>query len=314
MEGASGAVAPLLFGSFFSGVGLYFLLKTRDGFTDGTITSMAFVMLVMGIVILSWLAFVIFFFFAAHFGGWSGSVTRGELHPGDSFRFQFEQHFRLNMEIESIGMFLVFRETSGYGETLDRLIQGFSHQGRLFKAGEYASEECLFQIPNRPMGIRSQFIAKEDHPVVTTWWVKVRLKPAAKKRGDVITALLCRLGFIPQGKNLAIFGHDDDFWREFEIEVTGENTATEEDSTDLFDIYLSECSEANWAQRQAIGNLVPHLDADQLDQVAWTSPLLLRERVSASDAEEAKAMLAAHGVDVSIKSAGHLPIQDPIDS
>ena len=79
-------------------------------------------------------------------------------------------------------------------EDVDRLIQQFTHEGRVYAAGEMIREKQLLQIPTRAMSIRNSLMERKNAKVKTLWVVKFQLD----------------------------LGNHLEIWKEYEVEVDGE--------------------------------------------------------------------------------------------
>jgi hypothetical protein len=116
------------------------------------------------------------------FGKPQAIVFEDVTRPGETFHFRYEQQCRQLTAIESIGVFLVFRERVSYSDVsdttttdIDRLIQQFKHKGRVYSVGETIREEHAFQIPSRVMGIKNAYMDRKDATMQTMWVIKVHL-------------------------------------------------------------------------------------------------------------------------------------------
>jgi hypothetical protein len=212
---------------------------------------------------------------------------------GAPIHFTFEHKFGRRVQIESIGVFLVFREamvihppehTGGTFFTKDRLIQEFLGQGRTYERGETLMETCTFDIPLRPMSPRHFHPSPEVKSIETSWIIKVRLD----LEGD--------------------FEHDFQAtqWREFVLKVDpkplpGVSMDSDFDPTARFDIFMLDQQPDSFDRlMQAWNILMPHIRENRLSYPFGKNMLLLEWKTRA-EAEALKAQLEAAGAIIEIR-------------
>lgn len=221
---------------------------------------------------------------ARKLGEHEASISEPFLQPGQSFHFHYQQRCRQLTTIHSIAVFLVFRETVTYLQSvesktrdIDRLIQYFTHPGRVYSANEVIQEEHVFQIPTRAMGLRNPFMNEKDATVQTMWVVKVCLD----------------------------LGVGSKVWDEYEVEVNGKGTESRLSDTlqkhnTRFDVFLKS-GWRFWSIMKAMSLLLPHLNDGQIGDLYFHKPTLLLEKVTEHEAQTAKAQLEASGARVEVR-------------
>ena len=210
------------------------------------------------------------------------------LRPGENFHFEYQQPCRQQIEFKSIGIFFVFRETVNYDDSsndpkskdVDRLIQQFTHEGRVYAAGEMIREKQQLQIPARAMSMRNSLMERKNAEVKTLWVVKVQLD----------------------------LGNHTEFWKEYEVEVDGEPVdnldADSQRQVQQFDVFLTRGKYVNSSRIiDVMSALLPHLRPNQISTLYGAAPCLIMERVSQEQAKNAKERLEAAGAKVEIKPA-----------
>jgi hypothetical protein len=246
------------------------------------------------LALIAWAAFIALGAFrqaklARKLGVPQASISDFTIRPGEKFHFFYQQECRQNLTVQSVGVFLVFRERVTYDdgiesnptEDFDRLVQQFMHDGRVYSSGELIREEHIFHIPQRPMGIRNPYMGKKDAHLKTAWVVKV----------------------------LIDLGVGSQFWKEYEVEVTGEVTGDRANSASQtqnaeFDIFLMGTRFrwiAFWRITNAMRLLLPHLRDNQIGALYFGRPSLLLERVAHDEAQRVKAILEGAGACVELK-------------
>lgn len=209
-------------------------------------------------------------------------IAEDFVSPGQTFHFLYQQKCRQQITFNFIGVFLVFRETVNYDDTseprtkdVDRLVQQFTHDGRIYKAGETIRAQHILQIPAREMEIRNSLMQLKNADVKTLWVVKVHLD----------------------------LGKHVDIWQEYEIEVGEEPLCDISQSPDQkFDVFLTSGKYVNATHiEDVMRDLMPHLYPVQITNLYNAAPCLLLENVADDQAQNIKARLEAEGAKVEIK-------------
>ena len=224
------------------------------------------------------------------------SIAETMVRRGEEFHFSYQQHCRKEVAVKSIGVFLVFRELGSYDTGsdsggrifMDRLVQQFTHEGRVYEAGEMINVNYLLRIPTRKMGTRNPLMHLKNAKIHTTWVVKVHLDQGQRN----------------------LWEEDRDFWTEHEVEVNNEaiengSNPIEQSPVQSFDVFLSSSHWRNSSTRvtETLAEFLAHLNTYQATELFRSNPCLIMENVSKNQAQNAKERLEAAGAKVEIKPA-----------
>lgn len=222
---------------------------------------------------------------ATQFGESRTTISDTTLRYGDKFEFNFEQDWRSQTHLKSIGVFLVFRElvdsdpqSESSVRTFDRLIESYMLEERTFGRGETLRLTHAFQPPKRNLGIRNPYRDK-GKLLRACWVIKVRFE-------------LKELNFE---------------WREYELELNryallqGEKADFTPKREDRFDVFLvGERSGFAWKLNKTWPRTLPHCIGGYNFWPEGDKPLLLEWRTWA-EAEAFKTQLEEAGAILEIR-------------
>lgn len=231
------------------------------------------------------------------------AITPSEIHSGESVHFTFRRTMCEDAQIDSIRLFLIYRETVTYpvaGDRqttdVDRLFETCVVPGSLLHAGNTVTAEASFQIPVGDPGIRNPFMKRScdwqsfvtygPAKVKTSWQVRVRLR----------------------------FANGQDFWQTFHLDIVPgiEERENTEELAGRYDLFLGpDNTKSDLTQlpfiTEAMLMVLPHIGSHQVSELFLARPCLLLERLTWGQAEEAKALLEMAGARVVVTPAHLMP-------
>jgi hypothetical protein len=254
----------------------------------------AVLMLLVGLLIVTSAYSELSLFWAV--GDPQAGIVADSISPGQIITFDYRQKIRTRSPVTSVGVFLVRREFVEYEfrnrdsvnvsydkahKVFDRLVQSCTNAGPVHLADHMLLEQCRLEIPAREMGIKNPYMKLRAATCTSSWVIKVHVNMPKSKRLWFFFEIP-----VDEAKVPAVWGQNDS------------------QAAGLHDLYLmSVPSNAYFKALHVIEKLLPHLQSGQLSDVLQHRNVLLLERISKADADDAKAELQEAGAVVEIRAA-----------